>query len=76
MANPAILQGEAQVRGRGSTERRCSQGKTARTEDDEDYVNKRSANIEDSFRMEGFAREGEGTDAALGRYFGINSTQR
>jgi hypothetical protein len=39
--------------------------KTARTEDDEDYVNTRSANIEDSSPMEGFAREGEGTDAQL-----------
>jgi hypothetical protein len=50
--------------------------KTAHTKDDEDSVNTRSANTEDSSPMEGFAREGEGTDAALVRYFGISSMQR
>ena len=51
--------------------------KTARTEDDEDYVNHTgSTNTEDSSPMEGFVREGEGTDAALERHFGISSMQR
>jgi hypothetical protein len=43
--------------------------KTACTEDDEDYVNHTgSTNTEDSSPMEGFVREGEGTDAALERH--------
>jgi hypothetical protein len=40
-------------------------------------LNTRSANIEGSSPMEGFVREGEGTDAALERHhFGISSMQK
>jgi hypothetical protein len=49
--------------------------KTARIEKDEACVTTYFASIEDSLPMEGFLREGEGTDAALERHYGIINMQ-